>query len=62
MFGDFSLRSFLETCLEENAKRLAPYDPRLLRPMLVPSVVKTVVKVLPRKKASRKPPAEEKAA
>lgn len=62
MFGDFSLRSFLETCLAENAKRLAPYDPRLLRPMLVPSVVKTVVKVLPRKKASRKPPAEEKAA
>jgi hypothetical protein len=62
MFGDFSLRSFLETCLEENAKRLAPYDPRLLRPMLVPSVVRTVVKVLPRKKASTKPPVEEKAA
>jgi hypothetical protein len=62
MFGDFSLRSFLETCLEENAKRLAPYDARLLRPTLVPSVVKTVVKVLPRKKASTKPPVEEKAA
>jgi hypothetical protein len=62
MFGDFSLRAFLETCLGENAKRLAPYDPRLLRPMLVPSVVKTFVKVLPRKKASNKPAAEEKAA
>jgi hypothetical protein len=62
MFGDFSLRSFLETCLEENAKRLAPYDARLLRPMLVPSVVRTVVKVLPRKKASGKSSAEEKAA
>jgi hypothetical protein len=62
MFGDFSLRAFLETCLEENAKRLAPYDKRLLRPMLVPSVVKTVVKVLPRKKTSSKPAPEEKAA
>jgi len=62
MFGDFSLRAFLETCLDENSKRLARYDPRLLRPMLVPSVVKTVVKVLPRKKASSKPAPEEKAA
>ena len=62
MFGDFSLRAFLETCLEENAKRLAPYDERLLRPMLVPSVVKTVVKVLPRKKGPGKPAADAKAA
>jgi hypothetical protein len=62
IFGDFSLRAFLETCLDENSKRLARYDARLLRPMLVPSVVKTVVKVLPRKKASSKPAPEEKAA
>lgn len=62
VFGDFSLRAFLETCLAENDKRLAPYDARLLRPMLVPSVVKAFVKVLPRKKASTKPAAEEKAA
>jgi hypothetical protein len=62
IFGDFSLRSFLETCLEENEKRLAPYDPRLLRPMLVPSVVKTVVRVLPRKKISGTPEADAKAA
>jgi hypothetical protein len=61
VFGDFSLRAFLETCLAENDRRLAPYDPRLLRPMLVPSVVRQLVKVLPRK--SSKPPApEEKAA
>jgi hypothetical protein len=49
MFGDFSLRAFLETCLQENDRRLAPYDARLLRPILVPSVVRQVVKVLPRK-------------
>jgi hypothetical protein len=62
MFGDFSLRAFLETCLEENAKRLAPYDSRLLRPMLVPSVVRTFVKVLPRKKSSSKATTDAKAA
>ena len=62
VFGDFSLRSFLETCLEENEKRLAPYDPRLLRPTLVPSVVRPIVKVLPRRGSSRPPSPEEKAA
>ena len=62
IFGDFSLRSFLETCLEENAKRLRPYDQRLLRPILVPSVVRQVVRVLPRRAASRPKGPEEKAA
>ena len=47
-FGEFSLRSFLELCLSENARRFAPYDARLLRPRLVPSVVKTLVRMLPR--------------
>jgi hypothetical protein len=61
VFGDFSLRAFLETCLAENERRLAPYDPRLLRPMLVPSVVKTFVRVLPRA-GSKSSAKEEKAA
>jgi hypothetical protein len=47
-FGDFKLRSFLELCLAENERRLSIYDPRLLRPTLVPSAVKLLVKVLPR--------------
>jgi hypothetical protein len=60
-FGDFTLRSFLELCIAENERRLAPYDSRLLRPMIVPPVVKALVKVLPR--GSKKPvEKEEKAA
>lgn len=47
-FGDFSLRSFLELCLAENERRFAPYDPRLLRPQMVPRAVRTLVRVLPR--------------
>jgi len=60
-FGDFTLRSFLELCIAENERRLAPYDARLLRPMIVPPVIKALVKVLP--KGSKKPAErEEKAA
>jgi hypothetical protein len=62
IFGDFSLRSFLETCLAENDRRLSVYDPRLLRPMLVPSVVRAMIKVLPRKKTSGKPATDARAA
>jgi hypothetical protein len=62
VFGDFSLRSFLETCLRENERRLSPYDPRLLRPTLVSSVIRKVVYVLPRKGAARPKGPEEKAA
>ena len=48
VFGDFTLRSFLELCLAENQRRLSPYDPRLLRPRLVPGSVRMLLKVLPR--------------
>ena len=46
-FGDFTLRSFLELCVAENERRFAPYDSRLLRPTLVPSTVKFILKFLP---------------
>lgn len=56
-FGEFSIREFLELCLAENERRLAPYDERLLRPMLVPSLIRRLVPLLPRKRAARPGPA-----
>jgi hypothetical protein len=41
-----SPRQFLEVCLRENDRRLAPYDPRLLRPTFVPAIARTLSKVL----------------
>ena len=45
-FGDFSVRQFLEICLRENAKRVAPYDERLLRPTLVPGIARAMLSML----------------
>ncbi|MCK6451600.1 MAG: ferritin-like domain-containing protein [Alphaproteobacteria bacterium] len=46
--GGFALRPFLELCLAENERRLAPYDARLLRPRLIPSLAAAAVRLLPR--------------
>lgn len=46
-FGDISPRQFVELCLRENERRLAPYDPRLLRPQLVPSIARAILPTLP---------------
>jgi hypothetical protein len=54
-FGDISARSFIETCIRENEKRLAPYDSRLLRPNFVPAIAKTMLNVLPKTKEPRAP-------
>jgi hypothetical protein len=38
--------SFLALCLQENARRLDPYDARLLRPRLVPGIARTLHRTL----------------
>ncbi len=48
-FGDISPREFVELCLKENEKRLAPYDPRLLRPEFVPAIARAMLPTLPRR-------------
>jgi hypothetical protein len=40
-------RRFLELCLAENARRLDRYDARLIRPCLVPTIAKTLCRLLP---------------
>jgi len=46
-FGPVSPRRFLETCLRENEKRLAPYDERLLRPVFVSRLARGMLGRLP---------------
>jgi hypothetical protein len=41
-----SPRAFIQTCLRENEKRLGRYDERLLRPRLVPTIAKTLCRVV----------------
>jgi hypothetical protein len=36
---DVTLTTLARTCMAENARRLAPYDPELLRPRMVPTLV-----------------------
>jgi hypothetical protein len=38
--GDLSVAGLIDVCLEENDRRLSGYDPRLLRPSLVPSLMR----------------------
>jgi hypothetical protein len=45
--GDVNLRTLAQTCIAENERRLAAYDPRLLRPNTVPWLVKTALRLAP---------------
>ncbi len=44
---DVSLRGLAATCLRENERRLACYDERLLRPVMVPRLVRAAVRFMP---------------
>ena len=43
--GGFALRDFVARCLAENDRRFAPYDPRLLRPRVVPAAARAYLAV-----------------
>jgi hypothetical protein len=43
---DLSPGAFLRRCLEENERRLSPYDPRLLRPRFVPALATIACRLL----------------
>jgi hypothetical protein len=45
--GDVTLKSLARTCMQENDRRLAPYDPGLLRPRMVPSLVGLALRFVP---------------
>jgi hypothetical protein len=45
--GEVTLRTLAETCLREHERRLAGYDPRLLRPRLVPRLARQALRVMP---------------
>ncbi len=46
---DISPRGFMELCLQENERRMARYDARLLRPQLVPRLVRAALPFVGRK-------------
>jgi hypothetical protein len=43
--GEFSLHDFVARCLAENDRGFAPYDPRLLRPRVVPAMARAYLAV-----------------
>ena len=45
--GDIDLRTLATTCVRENERRLAPYDPELLRPRMVPTLVGLALRFVP---------------
>jgi len=45
--ADVTLVGLARTCMQENERRLAHYDPRLLRPKIVPSLVGLALKFAP---------------
>jgi hypothetical protein len=46
--ADISVRALIDVCLRENDRRLSGYDPRLLRPAVVPRLLRVVCRFLPR--------------
>jgi hypothetical protein len=46
--ADLSIAALIDVCLAENDRRLSGYDPRLLRPMVVPCLLRVIRRLLRR--------------
>jgi hypothetical protein len=44
---DISLGGFIDMCLAENSRRMSQIDPRLVRPTIIPTAVKTIRRFIP---------------
>ena len=49
---DLSIAALMDVCLAENDRRLSGYDPRLLRPQVVPRLVHLARRLMPRSLSS----------
>jgi len=47
---EISFPELARICLETNDRRLAPYDPRLPRPVFVPNMVRLALRFAPKSK------------
>jgi hypothetical protein len=45
---EISFAGLAEVCLKENDRRLAPYDPRLIRPVFVPNMIRLALRFMPK--------------
>ena len=54
VFGDVTLPSFLRTCLEANESYMAAFDPRLLRPQVIPHIARFALLLMGQRKKSPK--------
>ena len=50
--ADIDVAGLMDLCLSENDRRLGVYDPRLIRPMFVPRMVRLVRRFMPSRKAA----------
>lgn len=51
VFAGLTLRELLRTALRENERHMAGFDPRLLRPTLIPAIARLALGLHPRKRA-----------
>ena len=51
--ADIDVPGLMDLCLSENDRRLAPYDPRLIRPMFFPRLVRFARRFLGKSKAQK---------